>query len=70
MAEQFELFGLQGALTAGRKQKPGKAPDGFLTLAFNDDSRLGPSPVSLSVLRVGCLDDGQGGLSPYRGGSS
>jgi len=48
-AEPLELVGLQGALTAGQA-----ADEGYLTLAFNDDSSLNPLPVSLNIIRVVC----------------
>jgi len=38
------------ALTAGFAKG-----DGYVTLVFNDDPTLAPLPVSLSIIRVGCL---------------
>ncbi len=38
------------ALTAGAAQA-----EGYITLAFNDDESLGSLPVSLEVIKVGCL---------------
>jgi len=42
--------GPHAALTAG-----GAAGEGFITVAFNNDESLGSLPVSLEVIRVGCL---------------
>jgi len=43
------ILGGTGALSAGAAQGIG-----YVTLAFNDDARLGALPVSLEVIRVGC----------------
>lgn len=54
-----------GALTAGAS-----TGSGYMTLAFNNDPALGALPVSLEVIRVGCLDMGPGSqprLAPYQG---
>ncbi len=48
--EPFQAVGAQAALTAGSAQG-----SGFMTLAFNNDASLTPLPVSLNIIRVGCL---------------
>ncbi|MDJ0653629.1 MAG: hypothetical protein QNJ40_05735 [Xanthomonadales bacterium] len=48
--EPFVATGVKPALTAGNAQG-----SGFMTLAFNNDPALTPLPISLSVLRVDCL---------------
>ncbi len=48
--EPYRGVGIHPALTAGAAQG-----EGYLTLAFNNDPSLGSLPVSLSVIRVGCL---------------
>ena len=45
----FRAVGIRPALTAGFAQGSGK-----LTLAFNNDPALGPLPVSLEIIDVGC----------------
>ena len=60
----YKAVGVQAALSAGASQG-----NGYLTLAFNNDPALTPAPISLSVIRVDCLDiNGDGSvLSPYQG---
>ena len=50
LLEPFQGVGIKAALTAGAAQG-----EGFLTLAFNNDASLAPSPVSLAIIRIGCL---------------
>lgn len=52
--KRFRVLGTPGALSAGAAN--GK---GYLTLAFNNDPKLGALPVSLSVIEVDC--------GPYQG---
>jgi hypothetical protein len=59
--ERFSQAGVPGVLSAGAAQS-----SGFVTIALNDDPLLSPSPVSLRVIRVGCLNI-DGYLSPYQG---
>lgn len=56
------LVGLPKALTAGAA-----TGTGWVTLVFNDDSRLNPLPVSLFVFRVDCLEYAPNQFSPYIG---
>ncbi len=60
----FKAVGVKAALSAGASQG-----SGYMTLAFNNDASLAPSPISLNVIRVDCLDvNGDGSfLSPYQG---
>ncbi len=60
----FRAVGVNAALSAGASQG-----NGYLTLAFNNDPSLTPAPISLSVIRVDCLDvNGDGSLlAPYQG---
>jgi hypothetical protein len=46
----FQAVGVKPALSAGLAQG-----SGYLTVAFNNDPGLTPSPVSLEIIRVGCL---------------
>jgi hypothetical protein len=46
----IEGLGTGHALTAGFAQDTG-----YVTLAFNNDASLAPLPVSLSIIKVGCL---------------
>lgn len=48
--EPYQAVGVQAALTAGASQD-----SGFITIAFNNDPSLNPLPVSLNIIRVGCL---------------
>jgi len=48
--EPLRSVGGHPALTAGAA-----SDEGFITLAFNNDESLGSLPVSLEVIRVGCL---------------
>ncbi len=48
--EPFQAVGVSPALTAGASQG-----NGYLTLAFNNDPSLNPLPVSLEIIKVGCL---------------
>lgn len=48
--EPYRPVGVHPALTAGAAQG-----EGYLTLAFNNDPSLVNLPVSLTVIRVGCL---------------
>ncbi len=52
MPEPLSGVGGGMALTAGFAQE-----SGYVTLAFNDDPSLTPLPISLNIIRVGCLDD-------------
>lgn len=49
--ERLQVAGFAPALTAGFAQGTG-----YVTLAFNNDPSLNPLPVSLSVIRVDCLE--------------
>ncbi|MBB5207151.1 hypothetical protein [Chiayiivirga flava] len=49
--EPFQAVGVSPALSAGLSQG-----SGFMTVAFNNDPSLNPLPVSLEVIRVGCLE--------------
>jgi hypothetical protein len=63
--EPYQALGVSAALTAGLS-----AGNGYLTLAFNNDPSLTPAPVSLQVIRVGCLDLDVGPATnefPYQG---
>ena len=51
LLEPFDALGINAALTAGAAQG-----EGFITLAFNDRKELS-LPVSLEILKVGCLED-------------
>jgi hypothetical protein len=46
----FQAVGVKPALSAGLAQG-----SGYLTVAFNNDPGLTPLPVSLEIIRVGCL---------------
>lgn len=59
--EPLEVAGFQPALTAGYSSSTG-----YLTLAFNNDESLNPLPVSVNVIRVGCIAPG-GVENPYVG---
>ncbi len=48
--EPFRATGVNAALTAGLSQG-----DGYMTIAFNNDPSLNPLPISLEIIRVGCL---------------
>ena len=48
--EPFQAVGVDAALTAGLAQG-----DGYMTLALNNDQSLSPLPVSLEIIKVGCL---------------
>jgi hypothetical protein len=48
--EPFRASGVRPALSAGLSQG-----NGFVTVAFNNNEALNPLPVSLEVIRVGCL---------------
>jgi len=48
--EPLRAVGGHPALTAGAARGAG-----FLTLAFNNDASLGSLPISLEVIRIGCL---------------
>lgn len=50
VAEAVEGVGKGHALTAGFAQDTG-----YVTLVFNDDQTLAPLPVSLNIIKVGCL---------------
>ena len=51
------------ALTAGAA-----TGSGYMTIAFNNDPSLGALPVSLEVIRVGCLDSANPPIhAPYQG---
>jgi hypothetical protein len=52
--EPFRTLGSPGALTAGAADG-----NGYITLAFNNESSLDPLPVSLNIIRVDC--------EPYQG---
>ncbi len=51
LLEPLRAVGGHPALTAGAAQA-----NGYVTLAFNNDESLGDLPVSLSVIRIGCLE--------------
>lgn len=48
--EPYLALGAQAALTAG-----GAQGSGFMTIAFNNHASLTPLPVSLNIIRIGCL---------------
>jgi hypothetical protein len=48
--EPFAAAGVNAALSAGLSQG-----SGYMTIAFNNDPSLNPLPVSLEVIKVGCL---------------
>ncbi|HWT16214.1 MAG TPA: hypothetical protein VN581_10560 [Patescibacteria group bacterium] len=48
--EPFQATGVHAALSAGLSQG-----SGYMTVAFNNDASLNPLPVSLEVIKVGCL---------------
>ncbi|MBL0040731.1 MAG: hypothetical protein IPP28_06715 [Xanthomonadales bacterium] len=48
--EPFQATGVRAALSAGLSQG-----SGYMTVAFNNDASLNPLPVSLEVIKVGCL---------------
>ena len=50
--EPFQAVGAQAALTAGSAQS-----SGFMTIAFNNDASLTPLPISLNIVRIGCLQN-------------
>lgn len=60
--EPLQVVGFSPALTAGFAQGTG-----FVTLAFNNDEALNPLPVSLSVIRVECLQIPPDRESTYQG---
>jgi hypothetical protein len=60
--EPQQVVGFTPALTAGFAQGTG-----FVTLAFNNDASLNPLPVSLSVIRVECLQIPPDLESTYQG---
>ncbi len=51
LLETLRALGGHPALTAG-----GARSGGYVTVAFNNDPSLGDLPVSLEVIRVGCLE--------------
>jgi hypothetical protein len=48
--EPYRATGVNAALSAGLSQG-----SGYMTIAFNNDPSLNPLPVSLEIIRVGCL---------------
>ncbi|HRG14790.1 MAG TPA: hypothetical protein PLB00_02205 [Pseudomonadota bacterium] len=48
--EPYQAVGVNAALSAGLSQG-----SGYMTIAFNNDAALNPLPVSLEVIKVGCL---------------
>ncbi|NKI35646.1 hypothetical protein HFP89_10765 [Wenzhouxiangella sp. XN79A] len=63
LLEPFQAVGVRPALTAGLSQG-----SGFMTVAFNNDASLNPLPVSLQVIRVGCLvSENPAFTKPYQG---
>lgn len=60
--EQLQVVGFSAALTAGFAQGTG-----YVTIAFNNDDTLNPLPVSLSVIRVDCLEVPPDIVSTYQG---
>jgi hypothetical protein len=63
LLEPFQAVGVRPALTAGLSQGRG-----FMTVAFNNDPSLNPLPVSLEVIRVGCLESESPSFTkPYQG---
>ena len=51
MLQPLSVVGSGAALTAGAA-----TGSGYMTIAFNNDPSLGALPVSLEVIRVGCLE--------------
>lgn len=51
MLQPITMVGGGAALTAGAATR-----SGYMTIAFNNDASLGALPVSLEVIRVGCLE--------------
>ncbi len=63
MLQPLTVLGGGAALTAGAA-----TDSGYMTLAFNNDPSLGTLPVSLEVIRVGCLDSVSPPIhAPYQG---
>lgn len=65
MLQPLTVVGGGGALTAGAA-----TGSGYMTLAFNNDPALGALPVSLEVIRVGCMSWTENGIArqaPYQG---
>ena len=61
--QPLSALGGGAALTAGAAQG-----SGYMTIAFNNDPSLGALPVSLEVIRVGCLESPSlPGPAPYQG---
>lgn len=61
--QPLSAVGGGAALTAGAAQG-----SGYVTIAFNNDPSLGALPVSLEVIRVGCLESPSlPGPAPYQG---
>ncbi|HMN34881.1 MAG TPA: hypothetical protein PKE36_05665 [Chiayiivirga sp.] len=61
--QPLSALGGGSALTAGAAQGAG-----YMTIAFNNDPSLGALPVSLEVIRVGCLESSSlPGPMPYQG---
>lgn len=65
MLQPLSILGGGAALTAGAA-----TGSGYMTLAFNNDPSLGALPVSLEVIRVGCLESDTSNppiFAPYQG---
>ncbi len=66
MLQPLSVLGGGAALTAGAATK-----SGYMTIAFNNDPSLGALPVSLEVIKVGCLESTPGSspsiFAPYQG---
>jgi hypothetical protein len=59
----FQAVGIDAALSAGLAQG-----SGYVTVAFNNDQTLSPLPVSLEIIRVGCLEEPEHNiLASYQG---
>lgn len=63
MLQPITVLGGGAALTAGAA-----TGSGYMTIAFNNDPSLGALPVSLEVIRVGCLESTNPAIfAPYQG---
>ncbi|MCX7562782.1 hypothetical protein OS176_04370 [Xanthomonadaceae bacterium XH05] len=65
MLQPLSVVGSGAALTAGAA-----TGSGYMTIAFNNDPSLGALPVSLEVIRVGCLESDATNppiFAPYQG---
>lgn len=63
MLQPLSVLGGGAALTAGAA-----TGSGYMTIAFNNHASLGALPVSLEVIRVGCLESANPPIyAPYQG---